>query len=53
MEIKDRRQVDLETADVELGYVRCPCGVRPSTANWRFNKFSAASAPSVPAVAGQ
>ena len=28
MEIEDGRKVDLGTADVELGYVRCPCGVR-------------------------
>lgn len=28
MEIEDGRKVDLGTADVELGYVRCPFGVR-------------------------
>ena len=28
MEIEDGRKVDLGTTDVELGCVRCPCGVR-------------------------
>lgn len=28
MEIEDGRKVDLGAADVELGYVRCPLGVR-------------------------